>query len=107
MNFALTISSPQKTADLVTFTEEIPNGQLHFCAVHTVAPFQQIQDNLPLFPCDNIVLNIVSNNSFCVVLTKFEFLTWRISFCIKINRIKQSSALNVYFEIHGKLSLVF
>ena len=30
MNFALRISSPQKTADLVTFTEEIPNGKLHF-----------------------------------------------------------------------------
>ena len=25
--------NPQKTADLVTFTEEILNGKLHFCAV--------------------------------------------------------------------------
>ena len=24
---------PQETADLVTFTEEILNGKLHFCAV--------------------------------------------------------------------------
>ena len=25
--------NPQETADLVTFTEEIYNGKLHFCAV--------------------------------------------------------------------------
>ena len=25
--------NPQETADLVTFTEEILNGKLHFCAV--------------------------------------------------------------------------
>ena len=25
--------NPQETADLVTFTEEICNGKLHFCAV--------------------------------------------------------------------------
>ena len=25
--------NPRETADLVTFTEEIPNGKLHFCAV--------------------------------------------------------------------------
>ena len=26
--------NPQETADLVTFTEEILNGKLHFCAVY-------------------------------------------------------------------------
>ena len=26
--------NPQETVDLVTFTEETPNGKLHFCAVN-------------------------------------------------------------------------
>ena len=26
--------NPQETADLATFTEEIRNGKLHFCAVY-------------------------------------------------------------------------
>ena len=29
--------NPQETADLITFTEKILNGKLHFCAVVTVA----------------------------------------------------------------------
>ena len=28
--------NPQETADLVTLTEEIPNGKLHFCAASVV-----------------------------------------------------------------------
>ena len=31
------LPNPQKTVDLVTFTEEILNGKLHFCAVNIVA----------------------------------------------------------------------
>ena len=27
------LQNPQETADLVSFTEEILNGKLHFCAV--------------------------------------------------------------------------
>ena len=30
------LPNPQETADLVTFTEEILNGKLHFCAVYSV-----------------------------------------------------------------------
>ena len=26
-------TNPQKTVDFLTFTKEIPNGKLHFCAV--------------------------------------------------------------------------
>ena len=32
-------SNPQQTAELVTFTEEILNGKLIFCAVSNLAKF--------------------------------------------------------------------
>ena len=34
--------NPQFTADLVTFTEEILNGKIHFCAVSVPAKFTEV-----------------------------------------------------------------
>ena len=46
--------NPQKTADLVTVTEEIRNGKFHFCAVTFLDPRfplpRQNQEKLPIFP---------------------------------------------------------
>ena len=38
---------PQETAELVTFTEEILNGNFIFCAVNTLLYIDQIKSRIP------------------------------------------------------------
>ena len=41
--------NPQETADFVTFTEEILNGKLHFCAVQIIIIYKNMKFKVYLF----------------------------------------------------------
>ena len=60
--------NPQFPADLVTFTEEILNGKLHFGAVYAVLHYIQL-DQILLSGCQVILLEILG--SICILIICF------------------------------------
>ena len=97
--------NPQFAADLVTFTKEILNGKLHFCALYgqssfsgymlklleisAVPLFQPVRDETSSFP-DNINLFNVNNVNTRTSIPVFLLLTLNKKMLAEFNFIASS-----------------
>ena len=64
--------NPKKTAELVTFTEEILNGKLHFLSSEII--FEKIEEFIPKNKHQNKTKNIISDPTFKYVLEYFRHI---------------------------------
>ena len=74
---AVNESNPQKTADLVTFAEEILNGKLHFCAVIPTPSCQNLHKSVKFMVIStaNIYLFKVNNRN----ISKSYEICWKLT----------------------------
>ena len=100
--------NPQVTADLVTFTEEIRNGKLHFfCACE----FHRLVQELKLGLCrkdteDKSITSSARVSSFCKSSTFILYISKSLFIFHKLN-IKQKNKCSKYSQEDWRFSLKF